>query len=57
MDKPVGPGRSLANDGAAIHAIEVHVVFEGPEVNPSSLSWEQFLRTARWQGQPPSFGA
>jgi uncharacterized protein YbjT (DUF2867 family) len=26
------------------------------QVNPSSLSWEQFLRTTEWQGQARSFG-
>jgi hypothetical protein len=26
-------------------------------VNPSSVSWEQFLRTTEWQGQAQSFGA
>jgi len=27
------------------------------QVNPSSLSWEQFLRTTEWQGQAQSFAA
>jgi nucleoside-diphosphate-sugar epimerase len=27
------------------------------QVNPSSVSWEQFLRTTKWQGQAQSFGA
>jgi uncharacterized protein YbjT (DUF2867 family) len=27
------------------------------QVNPSSLTWEQFLRTTGWQGQAQSFGA
>ena len=27
------------------------------QVDPSSLNWEQFLRTSGWQGQPQSFGA
>lgn len=26
------------------------------QVNPSSVSWEQFLRTTEWQGQKQSFG-
>jgi hypothetical protein len=26
------------------------------QVNPSSVSWEQFLRTTEWQGQAQSFG-
>jgi uncharacterized protein YbjT (DUF2867 family) len=26
------------------------------QVNPSSVSWEQFLRTTKWQGQRQSFG-
>jgi uncharacterized protein YbjT (DUF2867 family) len=26
------------------------------QVNPSSVSWEQFLRTTKWQGQKQSFG-
>jgi hypothetical protein len=26
------------------------------QVNPSSVSWEQFLRTTQWQGQKQSFG-
>jgi len=25
-------------------------------VNPSSVSWEEFLRTTEWQGQAQSFG-
>jgi uncharacterized protein YbjT (DUF2867 family) len=27
------------------------------QVDPSSVSWEQFLRTTEWQGQAQSFGA
>jgi hypothetical protein len=27
------------------------------QVNPSSVSWEQFLRTTKWQGKAQSFGA
>lgn len=27
------------------------------EADPHSLTWEQFLRTTEWQGQPHSFGA
>jgi uncharacterized protein YbjT (DUF2867 family) len=26
------------------------------QVNPNSVSWEQFLRTSKWQGQSQSFG-
>jgi hypothetical protein len=26
------------------------------QVNPSSVTWEQFLRTTKWQGQKQSFG-
>ncbi len=26
------------------------------QVNPSSVSWEQFLRTTEWKGQAQSFG-
>jgi hypothetical protein len=26
------------------------------QVNPSSVSWEQFLRMTAWQGQAQSFG-
>ena len=26
------------------------------QVNPNSISWEQFLRTTQWQGQKQSFG-
>jgi hypothetical protein len=27
------------------------------QANPQSLTWEQFLRTTRWQGEPRPFGA
>jgi hypothetical protein len=26
------------------------------QINPNSLSWEQFLRKTDWQGQGQSFG-
>ena len=32
------------------------VLLWSQQVNPSSLSWEQFVRTTEWKGQTQSFG-
>jgi hypothetical protein len=49
--------------GMAEYAVEYGYYREGRDLewsrrtNPQSLTWEQFLRTTGWQGEPRTFGA